>query len=180
MSLSCTVRHMCCTIHWKQVKKCDSTDSSSGKDAAAVGSSLFAICDSEVNTVWPKTTAVSLVSAVAWGCEKNSKDSKHRRWKQQKKTFNICCLKAASLLLSHKSSFVVAELDVSAGPNNITLQTVSSKRAKAEVSLFLHSERLYLCDSMDTYFPYSLAANFHLTKRCSLCNRVPSPHLPFH
>lgn len=137
MSLSYTVRHMCCTIHWKQVKKCDSTDSSSGKDAAAVGSSLFAICDSEVNTVWPKTTAVSLVSAVAWGCEKNSKDSKHRRWKQQKKTFNICCLKAASLLLSHKSSFVVAELDVSAGPNNITLQTVSSKRAKAEVSLFL-------------------------------------------
>lgn len=100
--------------------------------------------DSEVNPMWPETIAGSLVSAVACGRETNSKDRKHRRWMQQKKTFNICCLKAVSLLSSNESPFVVAELDVSTGQNNITLQTGSLKRTKAGVLLFLKksSERL--------------------------------------
>lgn len=123
------------------------------QEDAAIVTGVFTLCwphscsDSEVNTVWPQTIAGSLVSAVACGRETNSKDRQHRRWKQKKKTFNICCLKAVSLLPLNESAFVVAELDVSTGQNNITLQTGSLKRAKAEVSLFLrkiflHSERV--------------------------------------
>lgn len=90
--------------------------------------------DNVVNAVWPQTIAGSLVSAVACGRETNSKDRQHRRWQRQKKTFNICCLKAVSLRPSNVSPFVVAGPDVSTGQNNITLQTGSLKQAKAVVS----------------------------------------------
>lgn len=105
---------------------------------------LLCCSDNVVNAVWPQTIAGSLVSAVARGRETNSKDRRHRRWQWQKKTFNICCLKAVSLRPSNVSPFVVAEPDVSTGQNNITLQTGSLKQAKAVVTLLLRKsvERL--------------------------------------
>lgn len=133
---------------------------------------LLCCSDNVVNAVWPQTVAGSLVSAVARGRETNSKDRQHRRWQQQKKTFNICCLKAVSLLPSNVSPFVVAEPDVSTGQNNITLQTGSLKQAKAVVSLLLRKSFAVLkgCSSVysvETYFPCSLTANFHSAEKCS-------------
>ena len=82
------------------------------------------------------------------------------------------CL-SLSLPLS-EAPFVVAELDMSTGQNNITLETRSLKQAKAEVSLFLRKSVSALKGSgsvcnVETHFPYSLTANFRLTERRSLC-----------
>lgn len=138
---------------------------------------LLSCSDNVVNARWPQTIAGSLVSAVACGLETNSKDMQHRRWKQEKKTFNICGLKAVSLPPSNVSPFVVAELDVSTGQNNITLQTGSLKQAKAEVSLFLRKllsvmKGFSSVCNMETYFPCSLTANFHFAIQFPLLSSI--------
>lgn len=137
--------------------------------------------DSVVNTVWPETMAGNLVSAVARGRGTNSKDRQHRRWKQQKKTFNICCLKAVSLLPANESPFVVAGLDVSTGQNNITLQTGSPQQAKVEVWLFLRKSFSVLkgfssvCNTETHFSPLSVSLkDVHFAQWSSLFSALSS------
>lgn len=90
------------------------------------------VFDAEVNAGRSEAVAGSVVSAVAWRRDEH-KGRLLRRVEQQKKTFNIFCLKAVSVLPSNTSPFVVAELHVSAGRSSIAEQTGPSKRSGAHI-----------------------------------------------
>lgn len=112
--------------------------------------------------MWPETIAGSLVSAVACGRETNSKERKRRRWEQQKKTFNICCLKAASLLPLRMSLLLLWQRTRCVHGPEKTLhykRVPWSKPKQRSQKIFLLFERLWLCVQHGK-------RTFHLTKRC--------------